>query len=470
MHGIQIDKPREECGVFGIYSTDEALQAAHFTYLGLYALQHRGQESCGIAVGDGTTIRLHKGMGLVSEVFGGGQLRDLSGSQAVGHVRYSTTAAERMVINAQPLLVECSYGRLALAHNGDLTNAKSLRRELMEQGSAFQTTTDSEVIINLIARHGHVPLEEALKRTYARLRGAFAVVGMTPTSMFGWRDPSGMRPLAMGRLRSGTYLFASETCALSNLGAEDIREIRPGEMVIVTGEGPQSYQLARKSNQAFCVFEYIYFARSDSVLQNRNVHLVRKAIGRQLAIEQAAQADLVIAAPDSGTSAALGFAEQSGIPFEIGLVKNRYVGRTFIQPERSLRHLGVKIKFNPIEAILRNKRVIIIDDSIVRGTTSVKTVELLREAGAAEVMMYIASPPYIHPCYYGIDTPSRRELLATNKTVEEIRQYVGADKLAYLSMDGLIKAVGLPADQLCAACFTGDYPHPKEDDDSPEGG
>jgi amidophosphoribosyltransferase len=452
-----MDKPREECGVFGVYGPRGSVQGAYLTYLGLYALQHRGQESAGIAVGDGERMRLHKGMGLVADVFDGEILDRLPGFQAVGHVRYSTSG-RTLSINAQPMLVQCSHGMLALVHNGNLTNGEALKEELLAGGSVFQTTTDSEIIINLVARYGD-DLLRAIEQTYQKLEGAFAVVGMTNQALFGWRDPLGIRPLAFGKLPDGTYLLASESCALTSLGAEEIREIGPGELVIIDEEGPQFYQLARSNREAFCVFEYVYFARQDSILNGRNVHEIRKALGRQLAREQRSEADLVIAAPDSGTSPALGFAQESGIPFEIGLVKNRYVGRTFIRPTPQMRALDVQIKMNPIEAILKDRRVVIIDDSIVRGTTSVKTVQMLREAGVREILMYIASPPYVHPCYYGIDTPSTEDLLATNRTVEEIREYIGADKLAYLSLEGLIQAVGMAPDQVCTACFSGEYPH-----------
>lgn len=450
------EHPREECGVFGIYAPGQ--NVANLTYLGLYALQHRGQESAGLAVSNGEAVRLYKNTGLVADVFTEEILAGLPGHLAVGHVRYSTTGRSS-VINAQPLLARCSKGTVAVAHNGNLVNADALRRELEEAGSVFQTTTDTEVVINLTARFSRENLEGALAGAAARLAGAYALVAMGKDQLFGLRDPHGFRPLALGRLGGG-YVLASESCALANLGAEFVREVEPGEMVIVDAHGLRSRRIQPSPGERFCVFEYIYFARPDTTLSGRNVHQVRKDIGRRLAQEWDVQADVVIAAPDSGTSAAMGFAETKGLPFDVGLIKNRYVGRTFIQPTQAGRDLGVQIKLNPVRQVIDGRRVVLIDDSVVRGTTSARTVRLLREAGAREVHLGVASPPYRNACYYGIDTSEKGELIACGKSLEEIRQVVGADSLHYLSLEGLTRAVGRPAGSLCLACFNGDYPVP----------
>ncbi|MCL4517036.1 MAG: amidophosphoribosyltransferase [Firmicutes bacterium] len=453
------------CGVFGIFGGPGEVNAASLTYMGLYALQHRGQESAGMAVSDGDSLQLHKEMGLTANVFDEEIINRLPGSLAIGHVRYSTTG-ESSIINAQPLLAHCSKGAVALAHNGNLTNAQELRRELELGGSVFQTTTDSEVVINLIARFGKDDLQTATIRAAKRLRGSYALVILARDKLIGLRDPLGIRPLCLGRLADGAagrtkaYILASESCALSNLGAEFLREVEPGEMVVIDQAGLRSIKFASRRRQAFCVFEYIYFARPDTFLAGKNVHEVRKAIGAVLAGEAPVEADVVIPAPDSGTSAAMGFAAATGIPFEIGLIKNRYVGRTFIQPAQEARELGVRIKLNPVESVIRGRRVVVIDDSIVRGTTSATMVRLLREAGAREVHLYIASPPYLHPCYYGIDTSQAGELVAATHTPAEIRDLVGADTLHYLSLQGLLRAVGTPGQKLCAACFNGKYPVP----------
>jgi len=451
-----VDKPREECGIFGIFAGQEAgLSVAETAYLGLYALQHRGQESAGIAVSDGKKMRLIRGMGLVAEVFDEDQLSKLQGHIGIGHVRYST-AGESSLVNAQPLLVQSCHGQLSLAHNGNLVNAAELREMLMHNGSVFQTVTDSEVIINLVSGFGDLDLETAFERSVGYLQGAYALVAMSVDKLIGIRDPHGFRPLCLGKL-GDSYVLASETCALGNLGADLVHEVAPGEMVVVDDNGYRLRQVTEKVEPAFCVFEYIYFARPDSQIAGRNVHEVRKRIGRVLARENPVAADIVIAAPDSGTSAAMGFAEESGLPFDIGLIKNRYVGRTFIQPGQQMRRMGVRIKLNPIEALLRDKRVVIVDDSIVRGTTSEKTVQLLRDSGAKEVYMFIASPPYLHSCYYGIDTPTSEELIACNRTVDEICRHIGADRLSYISIEGLCEAIGMDESQLCTACFSGRY-------------
>lgn len=410
-----------------------------------------------MAVSDGTAVRLYKETGLVSEVFSEEILAGLPGHLAIGHVRYSTTGRSS-VINAQPLLARCSKGTVAVAHNGNLVNADALRQELMDGGSVFQTSTDTEVILNLVARFAKEDLEGALAGAARRLAGAYALVAMGKDQLFGLRDPSGFRPLALGYLRGG-YILASESCALANLGAEFVREVEPGEMVAIDRDGLRSRR-GEPGGETLCVFEFIYFARPDTILGGRNVHQVRKDIGRQLAAEWEVEADVVIAAPDSGTSAAMGFAGAKGLPFDVGLIKNRYVGRTFIQPTQAGRDLGVRIKLNPVRDVIAGKRVVLIDDSIVRGTTSARTVRLLREAGAREVHLGVASPPYRHACYYGIDTSEKGELIAAGRTPAEIRKAIGADSLHYLSLPGLTRAVGRRPGSLCLACFNGEYPVP----------
>lgn len=440
------------CGVFGVYGGE----AAELTYLGLYALQHRGQESAGIAVSDGRRIRIHKGMGLVSRVFGEGELSSLKGKIAVGHVRYATTGAAH-VANAQPLVSLSAHGQLALAHNGNLTNTHLLRAELFGAGSVFQTTTDSEVILHLIARALSHSLEEAIVEATRRLVGAYALVVMGTDRLIGLRDPLGIRPLVIGRNGSSWFL-ASESCAFDAVGAELVRDVQPGEMVVIDEEGLRTRRFAPGAREAFCVFEYVYFARSDSVIDGRTVHEVRKEIGRELARQNPIDADVVVPAPDSAVSAALGYSEASGIPFDIALAKNRYVGRTFIRPTQAMREAGVRMKLNPIDASIRGRRVILIDDSIVRGTTSGKMIELLRRSGAREVHMVVASPPFSHPCYFGIDVPTTGELIASERSVDEICRIIGADSLTYLSFESLYRAVGIDGGKLCTACFGGGYP------------
>jgi len=444
----------EECGVFGIFCQDH-VEVAPLTYLGLFALQHRGQESSGMAVTDGRGMQLHKGVGLVPRVFSEEAISGLRGHGAIGHVRYSS-ADKNLVENAQPLVVDCALGQVALAHNGNLTCAAELRKQLAQAGAVFNTSTDTELIANLMAQQGG-DLEDALVGAASQLEGAFALVVLTRDRLIGLRDPWGFRPLVLGARLDG-YLLASESCALTNLGAEVLREIEPGEMVIIDKEGVRFRRFAPSRQESFCVFEYVYFARPDSNLLGLNVHQVRKRIGRALWEEAPVEADIVIAAPDSGTPAAMGFAEAANLPFEIGLLKNRYIGRTFIEPSQQLRELGVRIKINPIEEVIRDKRIAIIDDSIVRGTTSAKIVRLLRETGAREVHMYVASPPYLYPCYYGIDTSESTDLVASKYSTEEIRRLIGADTLRYLSVEGLVRAVGLPQERLCLACFNGNYP------------
>lgn len=452
------DQPEEACGIFGVYSNDPEFDAAGLTYMGLYALQHRGQESAGMVVSDGQHVSTHKAMGLVSQAFNREILNRLKGSIGIGHVRYSTTGSS-LLANAQPLMARCSRGILAVAHNGNLVNAEELRLQLEMNGSVFQSTTDTEVIINLIARHSRESLPDAIIKAASVLRGSYSLVVMTKNTLIGVRDPYGFRPLCLGKLPNASYCLASESCAFSSISARFIRDIAPGEMVVIDRDGLASFQIAPRIKRALCVFEYIYFARPDSNIDGVNVHLARKAMGRELAKQFNATADVVIPVPDTGLSTAIGFAEGSGIPYDIGLIKNTYVGRTFIQPQQKQRDLGVRIKLNPVEGVLRGKRVVIIDDTIVRGTTSGKIIHLLRDAGASEVHMCISAPPITHPCYYGIDTSVRKELIASSHSVEEIRKYIGADTLTYLTLEGLYRA--LPEKQdLCVACFNGEYPVP----------
>ncbi|MDI6894419.1 MAG: amidophosphoribosyltransferase [Bacillota bacterium] len=443
---------REECGVFGIWGHPQAVELTH---VALFALQHRGQESAGIASVRDRHLRLHKGMGLVSEVFGEAVLRDMAGEAAVGHVRYSTFGSSDPV-NAQPLVIRYHRGMLGLAHNGNLVNAPQLRDELEAQGSIFQTTLDTEVIAHLIARRPSRELAEAVAGSLAEVKGGYALLFLSPGALIGVRDSNGIRPLCLGKL-DGAWCLASETCAFDAVGAEFVREVEPGEMVAVTPGGMVSRHVTPAGRPALCVFEYIYFARPDSDLDGLNVHSVRKQLGRVLARVRPVPADLVTGVPDSSVSAATGYAEEAGIAYEVGLVKNRYIGRTFIEPRQEGRARAVRLKLNPLRRVVEGKRVILVDDSIVRGTTSRYIVGLLREAGAREVHLRISSPPYRFPCYYGIDTSAHGELVAVNRGVEEIRSLVEADSLAYLPVEGLAEALGRPLDRYCLACFTGDY-------------
>ncbi|MHB1652794.1 MAG: amidophosphoribosyltransferase [Desulfitobacteriaceae bacterium] len=446
------DKPKEECGIFGIYAPE--LEVARLTYYGLYALQHRGQESAGIAVSDGHNISVYKGMGLVSEVFSDRNIHNLKGKMSIGHVRYSTTGSS-LLANAQPLVVHYQNGMMALAHNGNLTNAGELREELGKDGAVFQTTVDSEVIINLIARYRRGSLEDAVTKTMIDLQGAYALVILAEDRLIGVRDPHGVRPLCIGQLGE-RYIFASESCALDSIGAKLIRDVQPGEIVTVDESGLHSRQGLPSTTKAGCAFEYIYFARPDSTLDRINVSEARRRMGSELARECPLDADIIIPVPDSGRAAALGYSNNLGIPFEEGLIKNRYVGRTFIQPTQEMREIAVRMKLNANESVLRGKRVVMIDDSIVRGTTSSKLVEMIRGAGAKEVHLLISSPPVLYPCFYGIDTAEREKLIATQLQVDGIRQFVGADSLHYLTEEGLLRALGeVP---VCLACFNGDYP------------
>jgi len=454
MFEVGEDKLKEECGVFGIYAPDQ--EVARLTYYGLYALQHRGQESAGIAVSDGRSISLHKGMGLVSEVFSDSIVDRLQGKMAIGHVRYSTTGSS-LVANAQPLVVHYQKGMMALAHNGNLTNALELREELGKNGAVFQTTIDSEVIINLITRYCRDSLEDALVKTMMDLHGAYALVILAEDKLFGLRDAHGVRPLCIGRI-GDRYCLASESCALDTIGAEFIRDVEPGEIVVIDEDGLHSRQALNKTARSSCAFEYIYFARPDSTIDQLNVSASRRQMGIELARECPIEADIVIAVPDSGTASALGYATALGIPFGEGLIKNRYVGRTFIQPTQAMREVGVRLKLNANTSVLKDKRVVMIDDSIVRGTTSCKLVDMVKKAGAKEVHFLISSPPVAYPCYYGIDTAEREKLIANQLDVEGIRQYIGADSLHYISEEALLRALG--TDNVCLACFNGRYPIP----------
>lgn len=446
---------REECGVFGVFGCEEA---AVITKHGLLALQHRGQESAGIASSDGQRLYAHKGMGLVSEVFSGGRELQLPGRSAIGHVRYSTTGASN-ISNAQPLVVRYCGGELAIAHNGNLVNAAAIRRQLEAQGSIFQTTMDTEVIAHLIAREGSVEFMDALRVCLSRVKGAYALVFLQPSRIVAVRDPHGIRPLSVGRLGEG-WVVASESCAFDAVGAEFLRDVSPGEAVILDNHGMRSVQLLPGNQARLCSFEYIYFARPDSDLEGINVHSARKRMGRALARDYPVEADLVVGVPDSSISAASGYAEEARIPYEMGLVKNRYIGRTFIQPDQRLREASVRLKLNPLRRVIEGKRVVLVDDSIVRGTTMKRIVALLREAGAREVHVRVGSPPYRFPCYYGIDTSAEGELVASRMSVEEIRRAVNADSLYYLSEEALASAIG--RQHLCTACFNGVYPVPIE--------
>lgn len=448
------DKFHDECAVFGIYGHHEA---ANLAYLGLYALQHRGQEASGIVSGDGEHFYVKKGMGLVADIYDKSSLRKLPGTMAIGHNRYSTAGGSDLK-NVQPLIVNFALGNLALAHNGNLINATMLRHELEAYGAIFQSTSDSEVIIHLVAHSRAGTLLARVIDALSQVRGAFSVVLMTDNGIIAARDPYGLRPLCLGRFRDG-WLVASESCAFDLLGAEYVREIQPGELVVIGEQGVESHQPFVHTDPAMCVFEYVYFARPDSRIFGANaVYATRKALGRQLAQESWVPADVVIPVPDSGVPAALGYAEGAGIPFETGLIRNHYVGRTFIEPEQSIRHFGVKVKLNAVPEVLHGKRVVVVDDSLVRGTTSRKIVKMIRHAGAKEVHMRISSPPIVSPCFYGIDTPTKKELIASSHTTEEIRKYITADSLAYLSLDGMLKSAPGAPNQYCNACFTEKYP------------
>ncbi|MBN2338534.1 MAG: amidophosphoribosyltransferase [Acidobacteria bacterium] len=446
------DKLEEECGVFGIVSHPEA---ARIAYLGIYALQHRGQESAGIATSDRHKLHMEKGMGYVADVFDENRLGRLPGDSALGHVRYST-AGESAAWNAQPILIDCWRGPIALAHNGNLTNAPQLRRELERDGAIFHSTSDSEVILHLMSRSRRRTLPEAFVEALRMVQGAYSLALLTPEYLLAARDPHGFRPLCLGRV-NGSYAIASETCAFDLIDAEYVRDVEPGEVVRIEEKSLESEMPLPKEKPAFCVFEHIYFSRPDSIVFGRTVNSSRREMGRYLAVEHPVDADVVVPVPDSGVSASIGFSRESGIPLEFGLIRNHYVGRTFIEPRQSIRNFGVKVKLNPVREILRGKRVILLDDSIVRGTTSRKIVQIVRAAGAREIHMRITSPPVIAPCYYGIDIPTRHELIASMKSVEEICGFIGADSLGYLSLESVFRAVD-DRKQYCSACFTDRYP------------
>ena len=445
----------ESCGVFGVFAPNE--DVARLTFFALFALQHRGQESAGIATTDGKRLQLYARMGLVSQVFSEESLSHLSGHIAIGHNRYSTTGSSR-ISNVQPIKVTKGSNTIALAHNGNIVNTENLYKELSDQGYSLHTSTDTEVIANLILSSHEKDWVNKIRYAMRRLQGAYSVVMMTDNTLFAIRDPFGVRPLCLGAINGG-WVIASETCALDHIGASFIREIEPGEIVTITENGIESYQ-EEVGRRALCIFEYIYFARPDSVINGRLLYPARQAMGAGLAEEHPVDADLVMGVPDSATAAGIGYALKSAMPLDEGLIKNRYVGRTFIEPDQRIRDLGVKLKFNPLPQILSGKRVVLVDDSIVRGTTTPQVIKLLKRAGAKEIHMRICAPPICHPCFFGVDMASRWELIAAQKTIPEIRDFIGADSLGYLSIDGLIKAVALPKDTFCLACFTGDYPIP----------
>ena len=456
---LNADRLREECGVFGIYGHPDA---AALTALGLHALQHRGQEAAGIVSFDGERFQTERRLGLVGDHFSSEKVIDrLKGSSALGHVRYSTTG-ETILRNVQPLFAELAAGGLAVAHNGNLTNGLTLRRELIAQGAICQSTSDTEVILHLVARSQKSRIVERYIDALRSLEGAYALVALTNKKLIGARDPNGIRPLILGEL-NGAYILCSETCALDIIGAKYIREIENGEVVVISDEGVESLRPFPKTPARPCIFEYIYFSRPDSILGGRSIYDVRKAMGRELAKETPVDADVIVPIPDSGVPAAIGYAQETGIPFELGIIRNHYVGRTFIEPTQTIRSLGVKLKHNANRAVVQGKRVVLLDDSIVRGTTSVKIVRMMYEAGAKEVHMRISSPPIKFPDFYGIDTPEQKSLLAATHTLEEMRQYIGVDSLAFLSVDGVYRAVGYPGrdnarPQFTDHCFTGDYP------------
>jgi len=451
---MMFDKLHEECGVFGIFGHPDA---SNLTYLGLYSLQHRGQESAGIVSSDGKRLYVEKSMGLVADIFSEERIKKLPGHMAIGHNRYST-AGGSFAINIQPILVNFALGGLAVAHNGNLVNAGILKDELEAYGSIFVTTTDTEVIVHLIAQSRAATLHERIVDALSNVQGSYSLLLITEDEMIAVRDPNGFRPLSLAEL-DGAYVVASETCAFDLIEATYIRDIAPGEMIVISSKGIQSTFPFKPTKPSHCIFEFIYFARPDSMVFGQSVYSIRKEFGRQLARETGISADVVIPVPDSGVPAALGYAEESGIPFDTGLIRNHYVGRTFIEPQQSIRHFGVKIKLNPVKDAIRGKRVVVVDDSIVRGTTSKKIIKMIRNAGATEVHLRISSPPTSYPCFYGIDMPTRQELIASSHSIDEIRKYITADTLGYISMEGIQKVVPSPVN-FCAACFDGEYPVP----------
>lgn len=457
------DHFHDECGVFGVFDHPEA---ANLTYLGLYSQQHRGQESAGIVSTDGHDFYSHRGMGLVADIFTEPDIRELVGRSAIGHVRYSTSG-ESGIRNCQPFSFEYAHGGIAMCHNGNIVNAPELRRHLEQQGSIFQSTSDTEVLIHLVAKSHGSSTADRLVEAINQLAGGFSLLVLTETRLIGMRDRNGIRPLVLGRL-DDSWVLASETCAFDLIGATFERDIEPGEMVIIDRDGIHSLKPFSATDPKFCVFEYVYFARPDSTLEGVNVYQARYQIGVELAREAPADADVVIPVPDSGVPPAMGYAEGSGLPFQMGLIRNHYVGRTFIEPQQSIRNFGVKLKLNPNRRLIEGKRIVLVDDSIVRGTTSRKLVEMVRSAGAAEVHMRISSPPTKHSCFYGIDTPDSNQLMANSMTVEEMAKAIGVDSLAFVSFEGMYRAVGRPREKHCDACFSGDYPVPIEGPRSPQ--
>jgi len=457
------DHFHDECGVFGVFDHPEA---ANLTYLGLYAQQHRGQESAGIVATDGHSFNSHRGMGLVADIFKKSDIKQLTGHSSIGHVRYSTSG-ESGLRNCQPFSYEYAHGGIALCHNGNIVNAPELRRALEKAGSIFQSTSDTEVVMHLIARSSAPTMKERVADAVRQLAGGFSLLVLVEKRLVGLRDRNGIRPLVLGKL-DNSWVLASETCAFDLIGAKYVRDVEPGEMVVIEGNEIESIFPFKDNDPKFCVFEYVYFARPDSNLEGVNVYQARYQIGVELAKEAPAEADIVVPVPDSGVPPAMGYAEASGIPFQMGLIRNHYVGRTFIEPKQSIRNFGVKLKLNPNRKIIEGKRVVLVDDSIVRGTTSRKLVEMVRSAGAAEVHMRISSPPTKHSCYYGIDTPNSEELMANRMNIEEMRKAIGVDSLAFVSFDGLYRAVGKPRDVHCDACFSGDYPVAIEGPRSPQ--
>ena len=447
------DKFHDECGVFGVFGHPEA---AALTRLGLYALQHRGQESAGIATADGDRLYLTRAMGQVSEAFDERELGTLGGDTAIGHVRYST-AGDSLIVNAQPILIDCVHGEIALCHNGNLINAAELRADLVRQGHIFQTSSDTEVVLHLYARSRAATPEDAIVQSVTQVRGAFSLVLLTKDHLIAVRDPYGFRPLVLGALGDAAVV-CSETCALDLIDARYVRDVEPGELLVIGRTGQRSYRPFPAAPPSHCVFEHVYFARPDSLVFGQSVNEVRTNFGRLLAREAPADADVVVPIPDSGICAAVGFAEESGLPIRMGLIRNHYVGRTFIAPQQEIRGFKVRVKLNPVRSILEGKRVVLVDDSIVRGTTSRKIVGMIRAAGAREIHMRISCPPTVSPCYYGIDTPRRSELIGATHTVEETRDFVKSDTLAYLSLDGLRRAVGSKSGDYCTSCYTGVYP------------
>lgn len=454
MKSIEIDKFKEECGVFGVYSKSK-IDVATISYYGLYALQHRGQESAGIAVSDGKDIICHKDMGLVSEVFNEDILGNMKGKAAIGHVRYSTTGESKLE-NAQPLLSQFKLGSIAIAHNGNLINAGIVRELLEDSGVLFQTSIDSEVILNLIARKAKKGLEQAIVDAIQAIKGSYAMVILTENKLIGLRDPNGIRPMCIGKMGED-YILCSESCALDSIGAEFIRDMAPGEIVIIDDNGLRSIEFAERTRCMTCSFEYIYFARPDSTIDGINVYTSRVAAGEELYKEAPIEADIIVGVPDSGIPAAVGYAKASGIPYGIGLIKNKYVGRTFISPSQKLREQAVSVKLNALKVNVEGKRVVLIDDSIVRGTTSKRLVEILRRAGAKEIHFRVSSPVVKYPCYFGIDTPYRKDLVGSQMTIDEIKEFIGADSLGYLSMEGLLNTLK-EKDGFCLGCFNGEYP------------